>query len=110
MVKITKEAIIEQKIPSVHRLCREGLSMNVYYITFRSVTLAQRGEGILRRKGISCTLQRTPRWMEEQGCGYSLRLRYGDVVRCLELLRKHQVAFRKVYLMLDDGSVEELVL
>ena len=31
-------------------------------------------------------------------------------VRCLELLRKHQVAFRKVYLMLDDGSVEELVL
>jgi len=84
--------------------------MKYCLITFRSVTPAQRGEGIVRRGGFECYLQRTPRWMEEQGCGYSLRLRYGDVVRCLELLRKHQVAFRKVYLMLDDGSVEELVL
>ena len=68
------------------------------------------GESLAQRTGIDCHLQRTPRWMEEQGCGYSLRLRYGDVVRCLELLRKQQVAFRKVYLLLDSGAVEELAL
>ena len=39
-------------------------------ITFRSVTPAQRGEAILKREGINCTLQRTPRSMQEKGCGY----------------------------------------
>ena len=34
------------------------------YITFRSVTVAQRGERLLRSGGIDCVLQRTPRWME----------------------------------------------
>ena len=50
--------------------------MRFCYITFRSVTPAQKGEGVLRRAGVDCTMQRTPRWMEEQGCGYSLRLRH----------------------------------
>ena len=110
MVKITKKAIIEQKIPSGHRLCREGLSMNVYYITFRSVTWAQRGEGILRRKGISCTLQRTPRWMEEQGCGYCLRIKQHQADGVVRLLRSSQVGFRKVYVQSPDGSVEEVTV
>ena len=84
--------------------------MKYCLITFRSVTPAQRGESLARREGFDCHLQRTPRWMEEQGCGYSLRLRHGDVPRCLEVLRKHQVAFRKVYLLLEGGEVEELAL
>lgn len=84
--------------------------MKYCLITFRSVTPAQRAEGLARRGGVDCHLQRTPRWMEEQGCGYSLRLRHADVVRCLELLRKNQVAFRKIYLLREDGGVEELTL
>ena len=62
--------------------------MNQYFITFRSVTMAQRGEGTLKRKGIRCTLQRTPRWMEEQGCGYCLRLRQEDAGQALQQLRR----------------------
>ena len=65
--------------------------MNVYYITFRSVTFAQRGEEILRRGGISSVLQRTPRWMEEQGCGYCLRLRTDDVQTGAALLRGSRI-------------------
>ena len=41
--------------------------MNQYLITFRSVTYAQRGERSLTRRGISCDVMRTPKWMEEQG-------------------------------------------
>ena len=37
--------------------------MKFYYITFRSVTYAQRGEQILHKEGIRCTLLRTPKWM-----------------------------------------------
>lgn len=82
--------------------------MKTYYITFRSVTLAQRGERVLRKSGIDCTLQRTPRWMEERGCGYCLRIRPGDTLSSIERLRGANVAFSKVYARNGSGAVEEL--
>ncbi len=84
--------------------------MKFCYITFRSVTPAQKGEKILRRTGVECTIQRTPRWMEEQGCGYSLRLRHSDAVRGSTILREKGVAFRKIYQQGQDGRFEELSL
>ncbi|MBP3673692.1 MAG: DUF3343 domain-containing protein [Oscillospiraceae bacterium] len=84
--------------------------MSVYFITFRSVTLAQRGEQVLRQKGIRCSLQRTPRWMEEQGCGYCLRVRMEDIGSSVQLLRQGQILFRKIYVQTEDGSVEEVKL
>ena len=84
--------------------------MRVCFITFRSVTPAQRGEQVLRRGGLRCTLQRTPRWMEEQGCGYCLRLHQDDVGNGIRYLRQGQIQFRKVYLQRDDASVEEVKL
>ena len=70
--------------------------MNVYFITFRSVTIAQRGEGLLRKSGIRCQLLRTPRWMEEQGCGYCLRFGVEEAQPVLQLLRNANVQYRKV--------------
>lgn len=77
------------------------------YITFRSITYAQRGENLLRQAGIPCRLSRTPRWMEEQGCGYSLRLRCRDMEGAAELLRAGGVPFRKLYAVRPDGKMEE---
>ena len=74
------------------------------------MTLAQRGERVLRRGGLDCNLQRTPRWMEERGCGYCLRLRLRDVNQAVELLRRDNATFSRVYGYKDDGSVEELAL
>lgn len=79
-------------------------------ITFRSVTPAQRAEGILRRAQIWCLLGRTPRWMEEQGCGYSLRVRQKDVSAAVQLLRENSVSLRKIYGVQENGKLEELVL
>ena len=84
--------------------------MKFCMITFRSVTPAQRAEGILRRAGFECSIQRTPRWMEEQGCGYSLRVRCQDAPQCVLLLKENQVSFRKIYLKRDNATVEEVVL
>ena len=81
--------------------------MNFYYITFRSVTFAQQGERLLTKEGIRCSLLRTPRWMEERGCGYCLRLWTSDVQPALTLLRNHQVPLRKVYIQGRDGQLEE---
>ena len=82
----------------------------VYLITFRSVTYAQRGERVLNRAGERCSLKRTPRWMEEQGCGYSLRLQTDNIERAVTLLRGEQLPMRKVYLRREDGSLEEITL
>ncbi|MBQ2854688.1 MAG: DUF3343 domain-containing protein [Oscillospiraceae bacterium] len=81
--------------------------MKFYYITFRSITFAQQGDRLLSRKGIRCTLLRTPRWMEAQGCGYCLRLWTGDIQPALEILRRKQVPLRRVYIQMPDGQLEE---
>lgn len=84
--------------------------MKFYYITFRSVTIAQRGERVLHKQGIRCTLLRTPRWMEEQGCGYCLKLWAKEVSYAVEVLRENGVALRKVYIQKGDGQLEEMTL
>ena len=84
--------------------------MNNCMITFRSVTPAQRAEGLLRRAGLHCALQRTPRWMEEQGCGYSLRMNCQEITQALDLLRARDIPFRKAYLAREGGKMEELAL
>lgn len=82
--------------------------MKRYYITFRSVTFAQRGERVFSGNGVRCTLQRTPKWMEEQGCGYSLRMYTEDIEAAVGLLRRSRIPLRKVYLQQEDGTMEEV--
>ena len=83
--------------------------MKCYYITFRSVTFAQRAEKLLLHSEIRCSVQRTPRWMEEQGCGYCLRLRGSDALAAVELLRNRDILFGKIYAM-GSGGMEERML
>ena len=75
-------------------------------ITFRSVTPAQRGQRVLQKAGVSSMLQRTPRWMEERGCGYCLRLRQEDTKRAVDLLRQGKLSFSKVFAGTDGGAQE----
>ncbi len=84
--------------------------MGTLIITFRSVTPAQRADRLLRGVGLRCYLGRTPRWMEELGCGYSLRVRYTELEDVVKLLRSHKIAFRKLYLQGENGEMEEAVL
>lgn len=84
--------------------------MKTFYITFRSITLAQRGEKALRGAGLRCTLQRTPRWMEEQGCGYALRLNAEDPGDAVALLRSQNLPLRRVYTLVPSGRTEEVPL
>ena len=82
----------------------------VYFITFRSVTYAQRGERILSRAGVRCGIQRTQRWMAEKGRGYSLRLRTERPEKAVVLLRQEELPIGKVYWQRENAGLEELVL
>ena len=83
--------------------------MDSCLITFRSVTPAQRGESALRREGIACAVQRTPKALADQGCGYSLRVKYHQLSRATEILRQKGIAYRKTYCM-QNGIPEEVHL
>ena len=84
--------------------------MRFYYITFRSVTYAQRAEKLLTRRGFRVNLVRTPRWMEEQGCGYALKFRTADIQPVVNLLRENRLQLRRVYFQLENGEMEEVML
>ena len=82
--------------------------MQMCFVTFRSVTPAQRGEVVLRKKGVRCVLGRTPGWLEEKGCGYCLRIPPDRIREAVWMLREQQVPFRKVYLQDENGRAEEM--
>lgn len=81
--------------------------MKWYLITFRSVTYAQRGEKVLRKAGVACTLQRTPKGLSDRGCSYCLRLKGADALNAVQLLRRSRVEFGKLFAMNDNGTGEE---
>ena len=84
--------------------------MNGYFITFRSVTPAQRGEQLLRRQGFRCILQRTPRWMQENGCGYCLRIGTDKIREVRTLLDQADLPYRKIYSQSLEGGMEETAI
>lgn len=84
--------------------------MKVYFITFRSVTYAQRGEKLLTQNHYRCQLRRTPRWMEEKGCGYCLQMTLGEILPPVLLLKNAGIPLRKVYQQREDGTMEEVAL
>ena len=83
--------------------------MDQCYISFRSVTPAQRAESALKREGYQCYLQRAPKWMGQRGCSYALLVRRTAVAGCVAVLRREQISFSKVYCQYSDGRREELI-
>ena len=82
--------------------------MKSFFMTFRSITQAQRAERAYARAGMGCILRRTPRWMEERGCGYGVEVKCAELGAALEVLRQEKIPFRKSYLLHGDGLVEEV--
>lgn len=82
--------------------------MKYCMITFRSVTPAQRGEEFLRRAGILCRLSRTPRQMQEKGCGYCLRLPLAQLSVSLQRLEEAEIHWQRLYTPTETGDWEEV--
>ena len=80
--------------------------MKLSYITFRSVTYAQKAERILKKAGLECTLQRTPKELSVRGCGYCLGLHPGQVGWAAQLLDAEKVDYGKLYASTAVGYEE----
>ena len=82
--------------------------MYEFSFTFRSVTAATRAAKVLERARVPNRLVRTPRQVQELGCGYSLRVRGEDLSRAKEILLKEGETLRRVYRKLGDGTWQEV--
>ena len=84
-----------------------GITMKFCFITFRSVTFAQSGQRSLKRVGIDTVLRRTPKGLEQRGCGYCLQLRENLALQAVDQLRLEGIEFSKLYRFRENGTGEE---
>ncbi len=82
--------------------------MKVCFVTFRSITYAQRGQEVLSRAGINAAMTRTPRPLAEKGCGYSLKVPGEKREQAKALLRSNAVTYSKLYCPDPMGNLEEV--
>lgn len=83
--------------------------MKYCFITVRTLTAAQMAESQLLRNGLQCRIQRSPRWMEEQGCGYGITVAFSEFDKGISILKNNRIPYKKVYLRDDKGDMEEIV-
>ena len=46
--------------------------------------------------------------MEEQGCGYALKVWTGEIQEVLEQLHRNQIPMRRVYVQEPEGKLREI--
>ncbi len=78
--------------------------IRMFYITFRSITYAQRAQNLLDRRGIRTYLLRTPKAMAKNGCGYSLRTAYAEAVNYLQ---EANLPYQRLWTV-ENGQPEEV--
>lgn len=68
--------------------------MKEYYILLTSVTMAMKGESVLRKKGYKVTVLRDNS-INPYGCGYVIRA-FGNVDAAVEILKKNGIRIREI--------------
>lgn len=79
-----------------------------YLIMCRSLTYAQRAARILERTGITATVTRAPQGAASGGCGYCVKISERWLTAALQNLKNAGFTPGKVYLLKQNGAVEEV--
>ena len=82
--------------------------MVYYLIICRSLTYAQRTAQVLERVGISGSVQRAPRIISKEGCGYCVRIAERWLTDALTVLRREGMDPRQVFLQTAEGEYSEV--
>ena len=86
---------------------REGICMDRYLFTARSVTHAQQMMRVLENAGISTKVRRASAALTQRGCGYTLEIAPHRYEKALEALEAAQVKPIKIFLV-RDGIRQEV--
>lgn len=84
--------------------------MNMYYITFRSVTTAQRAVRALEQAGVTSRMARTPNELIPDGCGYSVKVIESRFNAAIIILDKSRIQYGKVFFVMATGESREVFI
>ena len=87
---------------------RNGGPMVYYLIICRSLTYAQRTAQVLERVGISAYVQRAPKTVSKEGCGYCVRIPERRLTDALTILRREGMSPKQVFLQTAEGEYSEV--
>ena len=79
-----------------------------YLFICRSLTYAQRTAHVLERVGIPGSVQRSPKLISREGCGYCVRIPERRLADALTVLRREGTAPKQVFLQSADGEYSEV--
>lgn len=81
--------------------------MTQYWISFRSLTYAQRAAALLERKGITATVVRLPQHLTKRGCGYAVIIR-GRLRQAASFLGEAKIPWSQLFQRLESGEFQEV--
>ena len=81
-----------------------------YLIICRSLTYAQRTASLLERAGISAYIMRSPKSADAEGCSHAVRVRERNIALALKILAREEMSPKRVFLLAEDGSYQEVFL
>jgi len=82
--------------------------MNYYLITCRSLTYAQKTAAALERAGITSHIIRSPKSIEEGGCGYSVKVSEHRLKDSLQVLRRSELKPLHIFVSDGEGNYHEV--
>ena len=83
--------------------------MNQIWISFRSLTYAQRAARVVERRGFSSVLVRLPQGVSKKGCGYALIFR-SRAKEALAVLEREGIPWGQSFTRAESGEFREVSL
>ncbi|MGI6577646.1 MAG: DUF3343 domain-containing protein [Eubacteriales bacterium] len=76
-------------------------------ITCNGLTNAQYIKRVLDRSLINAYTCRVPKQLADGGCAYAVKVKENQLEEALQIIRKYNLSYRKIY-RLEDSSCEEV--
>lgn len=76
--------------------------MSTTVVMVRSVTYALKGQKLFLSSGIKCTVERRPRNLSKNGCGYTLRI-HADLDYAQNILKAASIPMVDAFVENDDA-------
>ncbi len=80
-----------------------------YIIMCRSLTYAQRAQRVLERGGVFASVTKAPQKANPRGCTYGVKIGERNLNRALDMLADGGIKTGKVFELMPDGDIREVV-
>lgn len=71
--------------------------MTAVYLQLSSVTYAYNAKSRLESHGMTAYMQRIPKHLSDDGCGYVIKIKEADANRAMAILNDNGIKIKKVY-------------